>query len=67
MSALVGNNELESQKIDFDFQSLSPQHKANVIPYLINKLDNNLIVATPLFAVNFLNMHQFRQLTYWQV
>jgi hypothetical protein len=41
-------NELESQKIDFDFQSLSPQHKANVI-------------------VNFLNMHQFRQLTYWQV
>ncbi|VVH62887.1 Type IV fimbrial assembly, ATPase PilB [uncultured Gammaproteobacteria bacterium] len=39
-------NELESQKIDFDFQSLSPQHKANVIPYLINKLDNNLIVAT---------------------
>jgi hypothetical protein len=43
-------NELESQKIDFDFQSLSPQHKANVIPYLINKLDN---IQTAMLVANF--------------
>ena len=37
-------NELQNQEIDF--QTLSPQHKANVIPYLLDKLDNDLIIDT---------------------